>query len=83
MDDEVDVIVHGGLRVQRVASQAVVLVSFQEQMSKAHQVVLFEGDHHFVAQAKRDQLGEEKKKGQTNIFRLAGNFSAVCIQRHT
>lgn len=62
MDDEVDVIVHGGLCVQRVASQVVVLVSFQEQMSEAHQVVFFEGDHHFVAQAKRDQLGEERKR---------------------
>lgn len=80
MDNEVDVIIHSGLGVQRVASLAVVLVSFQEQMSEAHQVVIFEGDHHFIAQAKRDQLGN---KGQSNIFRLAGSHSAVCIVHHT
>lgn len=60
MDNEVDVIINSGLCVQRVASLAVVLVSFQEQMSEAHQVVIFEGDHHFIAQAKRDQLGKKR-----------------------
>lgn len=68
MDDEVDVIVHGGLCVQRVASQVVVLVSFQEQMSEAHQAVVLEGDHHFVAQAKRDQLGGGKVKQRYSIW---------------
>lgn len=73
MDDEGDVIIHGGLCVQRVASPVAVLVAFEEQMSEAHQVVIFEGDHHFIAQAKRDQLGNQ---GQTKVRQ---RYYSACL----
>lgn len=80
MDHEVDVIIHSRLCVERVAALLVVLVSLQEQMPEAPQAVIFEGDHHFIAQAKRDQLGN---KGQANVFRVPGTYRAICIQQHT
>lgn len=54
VDDKVDVIIHISFCVQSIASQPVILVFFEEKVSERHQVLVFEGDHHFVAQAKRD-----------------------------
>lgn len=39
-------------------------------MSEGHQVVIFESDHHFVAQAKRDQLGEKNRR-EVNVAHVA------------
>lgn len=62
VDNVVDVVIHICLCVNCVASQPVIFVSFEEQMSESHQILIFEGDHHFVAQAKRHQLiGKEEK----------------------
>ena len=54
VDQVVDVIIHICFCVKSVASFPLFLVSFEEKMFKCDEIFLFERDHHFVAQAKRD-----------------------------
>lgn len=54
VDNVIHVIIHICFGVQCVASLPMIIVSFQEQVSKRHKVFFFKGDHHFVAQSKRD-----------------------------
>ena len=42
--------------VQCMYSTMLIGVSFEKQIFESHQAFLFEADHHFIAQAKRDQL---------------------------
>lgn len=88
VDNVVDVIIHICFCVQRVASQPVILVSFEEQVSECHQILVFEGDHHFVAEAERDQLkknrGNEQATDETagflfNLWFLKSNSEEMTL----
>lgn len=73
VDKVVDVIIHISFCVKGIASFPVFLISFEEKVSECHEIFLFEFDHHFVAQAKRDQLiGKLKNK---NVMR---QLTASC-----
>ena len=62
IDGVVDVVVDVCFCVQCVYSTMLVAVSFEKQIFERQQTLLFEADHHFVAQAERDQLEENTEK---------------------
>lgn len=52
VDDVVDAIIDICLCIKHIGSKPMIFISFQEQMSEGHQILIFEGHHHFIAQTK-------------------------------
>lgn len=55
-----DVFIHLILPVHSIRVPTAIHVIFEEEMLECHEVLLFEGYHHLIAQSKRHQLGREK-----------------------
>ena len=60
--------------VKCVYSTMLIVVSFEKQIFECQQAFLFEADHHFVAQAKRDQL-------EVNTDKIINYLSKVLIKK--